>query len=82
MIAYDKRTGASIIKHLLHTLHQYDEKKAGMTMVEALPKGATFKIKGGRIFKKGEKVRKRYKCEEVSTGRLYLFSAVYEVNAL
>ena len=67
---------------LLRVLHQYDEKKAGMTLVEALPEGAIFKIKGERIFKKGEKVRKRFKCIEVSTGKLYLFSAVYEVNVL
>ena len=67
---------------LLRVLHRYDEKKAGATLVEALPDGALFKIEGERIFKKGEKVRKRYKCIEVSTGRLYLFSAVYEVAKL
>jgi hypothetical protein len=67
---------------LLRVLHHYDEKKAGATLVETLPMGCLFKIKGGRIFRKGEKVRKRFKCVEVSTGRLYLFSAVYEVVAV
>ena len=64
---------------LLKVLHQYDEKKEGVILIEALPQGAVFKIKGGREFKKAEKVRKRFKCEEVATGKIYLFSPVYEV---
>ena len=32
-------------------------------------------------FRKGEKMRKRFKCEEVATKRLYLFSPLYEVVA-
>ncbi len=64
---------------LLRVLHQYDEKKEGASLIEALPLGTVFKIKGGRIFRKGEKVRKRIKCEEVATGKVFLFSPVYEV---
>lgn len=64
---------------LLRVLHQYDEKKDGVSLIEALPAGAVFKIKGGREFKKVEKVRKRFKCVEVETGKMYLFSPVYEV---
>ena len=64
---------------LLRVLHQYDEKKEGMHLVESLPHGAIFKIKGGRQFKKEEKVRKRFKCVELATGKMYLFSPVYEV---
>jgi SprT protein len=65
---------------LLRVLHNYDEKDAGVHLVEQLAEGALFSIKGGRIFKKGEKIRKRYKCVEVKTGKFYLFSAVYEVQ--
>ena len=65
---------------LLRVLHQYDEKPVGVHLVEQLPEGALFVIKGGRIFKKGEKVRKRFKCVEVKTGKLYLFNPVYEVQ--
>lgn len=65
---------------LLRVLHAYDEKKEGMQLVEQIPEGGLFSITGGRIFKKGEKIRKRYKCVEVKTGKLYLFSAVYEVE--
>jgi SprT protein len=67
---------------LLRVLHNYDEKAEGIHLVEQLPEGGLFSIKGGRIFRKGEKVRKRYKCVEVKTGKLYLFSPVYEVVAL
>ena len=67
---------------LLRVLHNYDEKKEGSHLVEQLPDGALFEIKGGRIFKKGEKIRKRYKCVEVKTGKFYLFSPVYEVNVM
>lgn len=65
---------------LLRVLHNYDEKPAGVHLVEQVPAGVLFSIKGGRIFKKGEKIRKRFKCMEVKTGKFYLFSAVYEVQ--
>ena len=39
-----------------------------------------FKLKDGRIFRKEEKLRKRYKCVEVSSRRVYLFSPVAEVE--
>lgn len=67
---------------LLRALHQYDEKNEGTHLVEQIPEGSLFVIKGGRVFKKGEKIRKRYKCVEVKTGKLYLFSAVYEISIL
>jgi len=67
---------------LLRVLHLYDEKKEGVSLIEALPAGAVFKIKGGREFKKGERVRKRFKCVEIATGKMYLFSPVYEVRAV
>lgn len=67
-------------ERLLRILHKYDEKETGVHLVEQLPEGAIFSIKGGRIFKKGEKIRKRFKCVEVKTGKYYLFSAVYEVQ--
>ena len=41
---------------------------------------ALFKLKNGRVFRKDEKLRKRYKCTEVKTKRIYLFSPVAEVE--
>jgi SprT protein len=64
---------------LLRVLKSYDKKEDNMVFVESLPMGAFFKTHDGKVFRKGEKMRKRFKCEESSTKRLYLFSPVYEV---
>jgi hypothetical protein len=39
-----------------------------------------FELKDGRLFKKGEKLRKRFRATEVKTGVVYLFHAMYEVR--
>lgn len=64
---------------LLRALRNYNERSDGHYLLEELPEGSLFGIKDGRLFKKKEKLRKRFKCEEVRTGKLYLFSPVYEV---
>ncbi|MDB5199048.1 MAG: hypothetical protein JWO92_1011 [Chitinophagaceae bacterium] len=65
--------------HLIRALKKYDVKKEGYFFVEELPVGSLFKIASGAIFKKGERIRKRFKCVEVATKKVYLFSPVYEV---
>jgi predicted SprT family Zn-dependent metalloprotease len=67
---------------LLRTLKRYDAKNGKTRLVEDVPLDALFMTHDGKVFKKGEKVRKRFKCVEVKTGRLYLFSPVYEVSPL
>lgn len=67
---------------LMRVLRRYDNRTEGVHLLEELPAGALFKIKGGRIFQKGEKLRKRYKCKEVSTGKFYLFSPLFEAALL
>ena len=67
---------------LLRVLHKYDAKKEGVRLIETLPTGALFTLEGGRVFKKEEKIRKRIRCVEVKTGKIYLFSPVYEVIAI
>ena len=67
---------------LLRVLKNYDTKKDDLVFVETLAIGSLFLTPDGRIFKKGEKLRKRFRCEEVKTRRIYLFSPVYEVAAL
>ena len=68
--------------HLLRTLRNYDVKKENNLLVEQLPAGSKFSIKGGRIFVKNEKVRTRYKCLELATNKYYLFNGLYEVVAI
>jgi SprT protein len=65
---------------LMRILKRYDRNPGKMVMVEQLVEGACFSIEGGKIFRKGKKLRKRYQCIELSTGRLYLFSPIYEVE--
>lgn len=65
---------------LMRVLKKFDRDN-GLLMVEQLPEGQLFDIGEGRIFKKGKKLRKRFQCVEVETGKLYLFSPIYEVKA-
>ncbi|MFC3199420.1 sprT domain-containing protein [Parapedobacter deserti] len=63
---------------LFRALKRYD--KSGLLhTVEQLPADAVFSLKNGRVFQKKEKIRKRYRCIEVKTQRVYLFSPVAEV---
>lgn len=65
---------------LMRVLKQFDPHN-GLVLIESLPEGQLFDIGEGRIFKKGKKLRKRYQCTEIKTGKLYLFSPIYEVKA-
>lgn len=64
---------------LLRVLRKYDTRPNGHRLIEELPQNSSFHIGDGRIFRKGPKLRKRFKCVEVATGKEYLFSPVYEV---
>lgn len=65
---------------LMRVLRRYDAKNEGQLLVEEIPPHALFRMKDGRVFKKGEKLRKRYRCQEVATSKVYLFSPVFEVE--
>lgn len=65
---------------LLRVLRRYDEKANRYLLVEEIAINAVFKTNDGRVFQKGKKLRKRFQCKEIGTGRVYLFSPVYEVE--
>jgi SprT protein len=67
-------------ENLMRVLRRYDQNTGDMVLVEQIPEGNLFALDDGRIFRRGKKLRKRYQCVEVSTKKLYLFSAVYEVR--
>lgn len=67
---------------LMRILRNYDRVEEGMVMVEQVGEGKIFEVGKGQMFKKGKKLRKRYQCVEVATGKLYLFSPIYEVRAV
>lgn len=65
---------------LYRSLRKYDTHKPSVVTVEKLPMKSIFKIKDGRVFQKEEQLRKRFRCVEVSTRKVYLFSPVAEVE--
>ncbi len=67
-------------EELTRIIKKYDARITGTFLLEELMEGAFFKTRDGRVFQKGKKLRKRYKCSEVATKNVYLFSAVYEVK--
>jgi hypothetical protein len=69
-------------EHLMRILKKYDKNPGGLVLVEQVPDGGSFLLDDGRVFRKGKKLRKRFQCVELSTGKLYLFSAIYEVKAV
>lgn len=65
--------------NLFRVLQRYDKPRENVHTVEQLPGETIFALKDGRVFRKGPKLRKRYRCTEVATNRIYLFSPVAEV---
>lgn len=64
---------------LMRVLRKYDAVKENHFLVEEIEQGRCFQTKNGKVYKREEKIRKRIKATEVDTGRVYLFSPIYEV---
>ncbi|HEY4334867.1 MAG TPA: SprT-like domain-containing protein, partial [Puia sp.] len=67
-------------ENLMRVLKKYDENPSDLLLVEQIADGACFSLEDQRVFRKGKKLRKRYQCMELATGKLYLFSPIYEVK--
>jgi len=65
---------------LLRVLKRYDPHKPGIFLLEELPYESWFRVKNGNIYSKGNKVRTRFLCKDLSTKKLFLFSPVAEVE--
>ena len=65
--------------NLLRNLKLHDE-NTDTVFLEYLPLHAIFLYNGSRVFQKGEKIRKRFKCKEINTGAIYLFNPLAEVE--
>lgn len=63
---------------LARALKKYDTNLA-TNRIEEIPINAVFTLKDGRKFKKGERVRKRYRCVCLDNGNIYLFNPLAEV---
>ena len=57
---------------LSRVLLRYD-KPSHHNRLEELGEGQTFQTENGRIFRKGERIRTRYKCLNLQNNRYYLF---------
>lgn len=65
---------------LMRILRRYDKHRGKLVFVEQLAEGDTFSTEDERVFRRGKKLRKRFQCVELTTGKLYLFSSIYEVK--
>jgi SprT protein len=65
---------------LMRMLRRYDANRGKLVLVEQVSDGDCFFTEDDRLFRRGKKLRKRFQCVEVSTGKLYLFSSIYEVK--
>ncbi len=79
-IVNSKASSSSEVE-LTRVLRKYDENKIeGVIHLEEIPEGANFIIRTGRVFKKGQKRRVRYLCQNLDNKRWYLFHPLTEVK--
>ena len=50
--------------------------------ISDLSEGVIFKLRNGKVFEKGIKLRKRFKCVEIKTNKLSLFHPLAEVESV
>ena len=64
-------------RDLVNVLRKYDNVKS--CVLSDISFGQYFKNSSGRIFIKGERLRKRYKCIDFNSGKIYLFHPITPV---
>ena len=65
---------------LARVLKKYDETISSALHLEALDEDDIFMLKDGRRFKKGPRIRKRFRCVCLDNQKVYLFNALAEVQ--
>ena len=73
----DAKAASCSDDRLYRVLRRYDKNKG--ILVEHLEKGAIFELKG-KQFELGRKLRKRYECKEINSGRTYRVLGLAEVE--
>ena len=61
-------------------LRNFDTRDEQLVILSEIKEGELFQTRNGRLFLKGPQQRKRFRCKEVKTGRLYLFNPISEVK--
>lgn len=67
---------------LFKALKTEDKSSHKKTHIEDIKAGERFTWRMEKVFIKGEKLRTRYKCNEVKTGKIYLFHPLAEVERI
>ena len=62
-------------------LKQFDTSE-NVSFIYEIPIGSTFRIKDGRVFRKGQRRVKCYDCIEISSGKKYIFQPHAEVELI
>jgi SprT protein len=66
--------------HLFLALRQFDKNPPPLVVRDVKP-GELFSL-SGKVFERGELMRKRAKCKDIQTGKLYLVNAIAEVTRI
>ena len=65
---------------LSKVLRNYDT--SNVLTISDLSEGVIFKMDNGKTFQRGIKLRKRFKCVEIKTSKVYLFHPLAEVKSV
>jgi len=76
----DPKASSCTDEKLTRILNSYNDHV--QTYLEDIPFDVPFSLEGGKRMMKKEKLRKRFKCEEIGTKRIYLVNPLAEVNML
>ncbi len=60
-------------------LNRYSDKDENTICLQDIPNNCVFMLKSGKTFKKEEKLRKRYRCKELKSGKYYTVHYLAEV---
>ena len=68
--------------NLFRILKRYDKTADKVLHLEDLDQGQLFQLNGDKLFKKGPKLRKRFKCLNLTNGREYMVHPLVEVTPI
>lgn len=69
-------------RRLMLALARYDREEPGRPRLEELAAGAVFRVDNGQVFRMSQRLRSRYQCFELSTGREYRVHSLCRVEPL
>ncbi len=65
---------------LIKALRQFEGGRDSHCFLEEVPDGSIFRLNGDRRFRKGKKLRKRFRCKSLDNGKTYLVHSMAEVE--